>query len=73
MDPNDAKMQELMKHFDSDVTYPATKEDIVKACNDMSDVPEDDKKWVMEKLPDGTYQNADEVKMAMGMGAGMES
>lgn len=65
---DDKKMAEGLAHLEGHIKYPASKDDIVKACNDMSDVPEDDKKWFMEKLPDGTYQSADEVKVAVGMG-----
>jgi len=56
----------VMKHIDNDVSYPASKDDLVKACNDMSDVSEGDKKWFMDKLPDQQFQNADEVKHALG-------
>lgn len=56
-----------MMHLEDHVTYPATKDDLVKACNEMSDLSEEDKKWFEAKLPDGTYQSADEVKAALGM------
>lgn len=61
------EMKEVMEHLDEHITYPATKGDIVKACNMMSDVPAEHKKWFEEKLPDGTYESAEEVKMALGM------
>lgn len=62
---DDKKMAEGMAHLNDHVKYPASKDDIVKACNDMSDVPEEDKKWFLEKLPVKMYQNPDEVKIAM--------
>lgn len=58
--------KEVMSHVDSDVEYPATKDDLVKACDNMSDVSEGAKKWFMEKLPEGTYANAGAVKQALG-------
>ncbi|MBI4028871.1 MAG: DUF2795 domain-containing protein [Candidatus Blackburnbacteria bacterium] len=56
---------EAMKHLEH-VTYPATKEDLIKACDEMSDVPEADRKWFKENLPEGTYQSAGDVKAALG-------
>lgn len=64
---DDAAMKkEVMSHIDNDVSYPASKDDLVKACNGMSDVSGEDKKWFMEKLPDQQYQSPDEVKQALG-------
>lgn len=48
------------------VVYPASKQDLVEACNKMSDVPESDKKWFTENLPNRVYGNASEVKEALG-------
>lgn len=56
---------DAMKHMDH-VDYPASKEDLVKACNNMSDVSNEDKKWFMESLPEGSYNSPDEVKEALG-------
>ena len=61
------EMKEVMEHLDGHFTYPATKGEIVKACNMMSDVPEKHRKWFMEALPEGTYKNAEEVKAAVEM------
>lgn len=65
MDDAKAK-EEVMNHVDSDVSYPATKDDLVKACNDMSDVSEEGKNWFIENLPARTFKNADEVREALG-------
>lgn len=65
---DDKKMAEGLAHLEGHINYPASKDDITKACNNMSDVPEEDKKWFMENLPQGTYQSADEVKAAVGIG-----
>lgn len=56
----------VTKHIDNDVQYPASKDDLVKACDEMSDMSEKDKKWFMETLPDKQFQNPDEVKNALG-------
>ena len=60
-------MKEMMEHLKSHMTYPATKQDIWKACNQMSHVPDSDKKMFMDKVPEGTYASADEVMKAAGM------
>ncbi len=57
----DPKTMEHLNHVD----YPASKKDLVDACNEMSDVSEKDKKWFMENLPDKDYSNAGEVKQAL--------
>ncbi len=61
-----AKTDEMMKHLNH-VDYPASKDDLIRACENMSDIPEEAKKWFMDKLPDSTFQSADEVKKALGM------
>lgn len=63
---DDAMKKEVMNHVGNDVAYPASKDDLVKACNNMSDVSEGGKKWFMENLPSGTYGSADEVKQVLG-------
>ncbi|MBI4092360.1 MAG: DUF2795 domain-containing protein [Candidatus Kerfeldbacteria bacterium] len=60
-------MKEMMDHLKSHMTYPASKQDIWNACNQMSHVPEEHKKMFMDKVPEGTYHNADEVAKAAGM------
>jgi len=40
---------------------------LAAACQNLSDVNEQDKKWFIEKLPDRTYKNAVEVKKALGL------
>ncbi len=60
-------MQEMMDHLKSHMTYPATKQDIWNACNTMSHVPEEHRKMFMDKVPDGTYNSAEEVMQAAGM------
>ena len=50
----------------SGIMYPATAGDLKKACNEMEDVPESQKKEFLEKLPEKTYNSADEVMTAVG-------
>lgn len=52
---------EVMKHLDH-VQYPATKQQLVEACNNMDHVSEEDKKWLTENLPARTFNSAQEVK-----------
>ena len=40
---------------------------LAAACQNLSDVNAQDKKWFIEKLPDRTYKNAVEVKKALGL------
>lgn len=56
----------VKKHLMEDITYPATKADLVAACNNLSDFSENDKKEFEEKLPEGTYNSAEEVEAALG-------
>ncbi|MBI2019915.1 hypothetical protein HYS94_00635 [Candidatus Daviesbacteria bacterium] len=51
-------------------TYPASKAQLVAACNNMSDFSEEDKKEFEAKLPEATYNSADEVVQALGLQQG---
>lgn len=52
-------------HFNDHQKYPATKEQLVAECNNLSDFSEEDKKWFMENLPEGNYDSADAVVKAL--------
>jgi hypothetical protein len=54
-------------HLKTHQKYPATKAQLVAECNNLSDFSDEDKKEFMEKLPEGTYNSADEVAKAIGM------
>jgi len=56
---------EVVKHIKEHLKYPATKKQMVEACNKMSDVPKADREWFQKNLPDKTYKNADEVIKAL--------
>lgn len=55
-------MQHLKEHQD----YPATKAELVEACSNLSDFSKGDKMWFSEHLPEGTYDSASDVAMALG-------
>ena len=56
-------------HLRSHQSYPATKAELVAECDNLSDFSEEDKKEFTEKLPDKSYNSADEVIEALGLGA----
>ncbi len=55
------------EHIGQDVMYPATCNDIITACSGMSEFSKQEKAWFTENLPHGTFNNADEVKRAVGV------
>ena len=65
-------MQSVVDHLKTHHTkWPATYEELVAECNQLSDFSAEDKKEFMEKLPKKTYNTADEVLTALGsMGGG---
>lgn len=56
-----------MEHLETHQTYPATKDELVKACNGLSDFSSEDKKWFMDHLQDKTYNSAQEVMDTLGL------
>jgi len=58
---------EMKTHIREHLDYPATKQDLVQACNMMSEVPQADRQWFSDSLPDGTYNTADEVIAKLGL------
>lgn len=62
----DDDMQTAVDHLQNHIDYPADAADIKTACNDMSDVPDQYRQDILTKLPDGTYNSADEVTKAVG-------
>ena len=55
-----------LDHLKNHQTYPATKAQLVVECDNLSDFSAEDKKEFMEKLPEGTYNSADDVVKALG-------
>ena len=56
---------EIREHAGMHVEFPATRQQLVEACNGVSEVPADERQWFMENLPEGTYKSADEVLQAL--------
>jgi hypothetical protein len=58
-------LQEELGHIKNHITYPASKQQVVAACNNMSDVPSEDKAWVSKSLPDQTFRAPEDVVTAL--------
>jgi len=52
-------------HLKNHVEYPASRAVVVAACNGMADIPQDDRQWFTENLPEGNYRGADDVVRAL--------
>ena len=59
--------QKYAAHIGSDVMYPASCEQIVTACSNMSEFKADEKAWFAKALPHGTFKSAADVKRAVGI------
>ncbi len=57
---------EMKEHLTNHLTYPATKSDIVKACQNMSEFNNKEKEWFVKNLPEGNYKNAEDVMRIFG-------
>ena len=55
------------KHLNEHQKYPATKEELMAECDGLTDFSDEDKKWFMNKLPDGTYDSAGDVLKALNL------
>jgi len=54
-------------HLKNHQKYPATREDLVAECDNLSDFSDEDKEWFMDNLSEGTYDSADAVIEALGL------
>lgn len=59
-------MSGAINHLKSDQTYPATKAQLLAECDNLSDFSPEDKNEFSQKLPEGTYNSADNVIAALG-------
>ena len=57
----------MIEHIKNHSPYPTTKKALMSSCNDMADLPEPDRKWIIAKLPDGEYKTAADVLKAVGL------
>jgi len=60
-------VQGAVDHLKTHQSYPATKAELVATCNSLSDFSEEDKREFESKLPEGTYNSAEEVTKALGL------
>lgn len=61
------EMKEMMMHVKDHIKYPATKQQIMEACNNMEHVTDKEKEMFRKMVPDGTYSSADDVMKAAGV------
>jgi hypothetical protein len=54
-----------LSHLKSHVQYPASRAQVIAACNKMHDLPREDAQWFERTLPEGTYKNANDVVAAL--------
>jgi len=54
-----------LSHLKSHVKYPANRAQVVAACNQMHDLPDDDAQWFTKALPEGNYRSANDVLAAL--------
>ncbi len=54
-----------LNHIKNDINYPASKQDIMKACSGFSEVSQNERDWFDNTLPDRTFNNPNEVLMAI--------
>mgnify|MGYP001560221565 CR=1 FL=1 len=57
--------KDMVQHLRKHQEYPATKDQLVKACNNLSDFTDAEKKWFSKALRAGTYKSAGDVIKAM--------
>ena len=61
MDNTKGTVDHIKKHQE----YPATKKELVAACNNLYDFSKEDKEWYTSHLSDKTYNSAEEVLEAL--------
>lgn len=64
---NLTNMSGMLDTLKDHVDFPATKDDIVSAMDNVSGVPGQAKDMVMDKLPDREYKSIDDIKNALGL------
>lgn len=64
--PSSLDLKKVTSHLKEHVTYPATRTELVAACNGLADFKSEEKEWFSAALPDRRYFSADEVLAAVG-------
>lgn len=60
--------QGAVDHFKNHQKYPASSDQLLAECDNLSDFSDEDKGWFKSKLPMGkTFNSAEEVMMALGL------
>lgn len=59
------KFAEELGHLKSHVNYPASRQEVVTACNNNMHADKDDAEWMAKVLPEGTYNGANDVLNAL--------
>jgi len=54
-----------LEHIKHHIKYPANKTQVIAACNNMSDVPSNDKDFVAKSLPESNYKGPEDVVKAL--------
>lgn len=54
-----------LEHLKKDITYPATKEDIMTSCSNFKEIPTSERDWFERTLPDREYGSPEEVLTAL--------
>lgn len=58
-------MAQSLTHLKNDVMYPADRKSLLATCNNMSDIPAEDRAWFTKTIPEGKYKNAQDVLGAL--------
>jgi hypothetical protein len=58
-------LAEELGHLKNHVKYPASRAQVVAACNNMSDMHAVNAAWFQKTLPEGTYNGPHEVLGAL--------
>jgi len=59
------RLKTNLEHLKHHVKYPADRNALVQACNNMSDVSEGDRTWFIATVPEGTYKGPTDVVNAL--------
>lgn len=60
-----SRLSDELGHLKNHVDYPASRSEVVAACNNMSDLVEEDREWFSKNLPEGRYSKAEDVLTAL--------